>query len=110
LAITFFAVRDLATADLAFGALAADLEPRLVAAAFLLLAVFAVLLERALLLDTTCAWDRHAPVHGLSGESIDVRPRQKGADTDSGFSNVPKIAHFPQKSMIYDRKSKFGPP
>jgi hypothetical protein len=65
LAITFFAVRDLATAALAFDALAVDLEPRLVAAAFLLLAVFAVLLERALLLDTTCAWYRHAPVHGL---------------------------------------------
>jgi hypothetical protein len=41
---------------------------------------------------------------------IQLRPATlKGAETDSGFSNVPKIAHFPQKSMIYDQKSNFGP-
>jgi hypothetical protein len=55
LAITFFAVRDLAAAGLraalAFPALAVVFEPRLAAAAFL--AVFALLLERAFLLDTT---------------------------------------------------------
>jgi hypothetical protein len=68
LAITFFAVRDLAAAGiraaLALEALAVVFdEPRLAATGFL--AVFAVLLERALLLDTTCAWNCHAPVHGL---------------------------------------------
>jgi hypothetical protein len=52
------------TAALALPALAVVFEfPRLVAAGFL--AVFAILFERALLLDTTYAWNCHAPVHGL---------------------------------------------
>jgi hypothetical protein len=29
-------------------------------------------------------------------------PAGQGRIVDSGFLNVPKIAHFPQKSMIYD--------
>jgi hypothetical protein len=106
LAITFFAVRDLAAAGLraalAFTALAEVFEaPRLDAEG--LLAVFAVLLERVLLLDTTCAWDRHAPVHGLFPGNPTTSGHSKGAEADSGFLNVPKIAHFPQKSMIYDQ-------
>ena len=76
--ITFFAVRDFATATRARAALALVFEPRLVAAAFLLLAVFAVLLERALLLDTTCAWNRHAPVHGLFRGLLSCPATQKG--------------------------------
>ncbi|WP_204307663.1 hypothetical protein, partial [Klebsiella pneumoniae] len=85
-------------AALALEALALDAravvleEPRLAAAAFfvgVLFADFAILLERVVLLDTTCAWNRHAPVHGLSGESSHLRPI-KGAETDSGFLNVPK--------------------
>jgi hypothetical protein len=106
LAITFFAVRDLAAvglrAALAFTALAEVFEaPRLDAEG--LLAVFAVLLERVLLLDTTCAWDRHAPVHGLFPGNPVMSGHSSGAETDSGFLNVPKIAHFPRKSMIYDQ-------
>jgi hypothetical protein len=121
LAITFFTVLDLAAvglrAALALEALALDAravvldELRLAAAAFfvgVLFADFAILLERVVLLDTTCAWNRHAPVHGLSGESSHLRPI-KGAETDSGFLNVPKIAHFPQKSMIYDQSRGLDP-
>jgi hypothetical protein len=112
LAITFFAVRDLAAAGiraaLALEALAVVFdEPRLAATGFL--AVFAVLFERALLLDTTCAWNCHAPVHGLFPGNPVMSGHSRGAETDSGFLNVPKIAHFPQKSMIYDQKSNYGP-
>jgi hypothetical protein len=96
LAITFFTVLDLAAAGLraalaleawVFEALALDAravvreELRLAAAAFLvvvLFAAFAILLERVVLLDTTCAWNRHAPVHGLSGESSHLRPIKGG--------------------------------
>jgi hypothetical protein len=105
LGITFFAVRDLAAAGLraalAFPALALVFDdPRLDDVGFL--AVF-VLFERALLLDTTCAWDCHAPVHGLFPGNPVMSGHSSGAETDSGFLNVPKIAHFPQKSMIYDQ-------
>jgi hypothetical protein len=49
---------------------------------------------------TTCAWNRHAPVQWLWGNpSVAIH----AADTGSCFSNVAIIAHFPQKSMIYDR-------
>jgi hypothetical protein len=87
LAITVFTVRDLAAADLALAALAEPLEtPRRDAAAFLVLGLLvlvlvdlAILLERGVLLDTTCAWNRHAPVHGLfSGESCAIRPIKGG--------------------------------
>jgi hypothetical protein len=100
LAITFFAVRDLAAALTLLVLAAVFDELRLDAADFL--AVFAILLERALLLDTTCAWNRHAPVHGLFPGNPVMSGHSSGAETDSGFLNVPKITHFPQKSMIYD--------
>jgi hypothetical protein len=86
LAITFFAVRDLAAAGLraalALPALAVVLdEARLEAAGFL--AVFAVLFERVFLLDTTCAWDCHAPVPGF------FRGIQSGPTNREGRKLIP---------------------
>jgi hypothetical protein len=121
LAITFFAVLDFAAvglrAALTLEALALDAravvreELRLAAVAFLVVVFFAdlaILFERVDLLDTTCAWNRHAPVHGFF-RGIQSSPADQGAETDSGFLNVPKIAHFPQKSMIYDQSRGWDP-
>src|SRR5215471_4549200 len=78
-------------------------DPRPAADAF---AVFfrplELLFARAVFVDTTYAWNRHAPVLGFSGEPDRTIIGRLSAPTPS---NVLKIAHFAEKSMIYGRKA-----
>jgi hypothetical protein len=76
--------------------------PRLTAAAFLEALVFEALVFETLetlflrvFCDTACARNCHAPVRCFNGNRL----RHRYAWPDSA-SNVPNIAHFPQKSMI----------
>jgi hypothetical protein len=76
-----------------------DARARLLVAPRLTAAAFLVTLEALFLrvfCDTACARNCHAPVRCFAREPIGAR---YAAD---GFGlNVPNIAHFPQKSMIY---------
>ena len=83
------------------GALARPLVAlRLAGAAFLL--VFEALFLRVFC-DTACARNCHAPVRCLRNHR-----GQTYALAKFGLYNVPNIAHFPQKSMIYGRFRPVG--
>jgi hypothetical protein len=66
---------------------------------------FELLFLRVVFDGTTNAWNRHAPVLGFSGEPDRATNSRRSAPTRS---NVPKIAHLPEKSMICDPKASAG--
>ena len=101
LALLLFFEDFAAAALLAFRSSFTDARARLLVALRLAAATFLETFETLFLrvfCDTACARNCHAPVRCFHGEPIGAMLGLAGS-----ACNVPNIAHFPQKSMIYAR-------